>query len=145
MPLKDKLARIDHEGGLEVADANYVVVVERRARGDGLVIDVGPVTALLILDVVAVLDADDLSVLTGNGSRGDDNIAIGITTAGPLTTSSKLPFISNASTTCCGVPTTWRRRRRGEPSVFRVVLLSCSGLAVIFVIVMRRGRSAGTA
>src|SRR5262249_13928583 len=47
--------------------------------------------------------------------------------------------------TCCGAPTRWRRRRRGEPSVSRVGWLSCSGPGSICVTVMQRGRSVGTA
>ena len=38
-----------------------------------------------------------------------------------LTTCSRAPGTSNASTTCCGVPTTWRRRQHGERCVFLVV------------------------
>ena len=59
--------------------------------------------------------------------------------------SSRMPTTSNASTTCCGGPTRWRRLRPEEPSAFRVGWPSSSGLAWICATVMRRGRSAGTA
>src|SRR5579875_1829203 len=66
------------ESSLKVADTNLVVVLKRCTRGDQLVIEIRSVTALLVFDVVTVLDTDNLSVFTANRGRRDDDIAIGI-------------------------------------------------------------------
>jgi hypothetical protein len=67
------------EGGDEVADADAVVILQGRAGVDGLVVDEGAVTALLVLDEVLAADADDLSVFAADRGDGDDDGALGVT------------------------------------------------------------------
>ena len=66
------------EDELGVADADAVVVLERRAVADGLAVDEGAVAALLVFDEAAPLDAEDLGVLAADGGDGDDDAAIGV-------------------------------------------------------------------
>ena len=53
-------------------------MLEQGAGGDGLIVDEGAVAALLVLDVITALDAEDLGVLAADGGDGNDDAAIGI-------------------------------------------------------------------
>ena len=62
----------------EIADLDAIVVIERQARRDLLVVDKGAVAALEVLNVVLALDVQDLRVVTADGRAADRHLAIRI-------------------------------------------------------------------
>src|SRR5438132_3236747 len=66
----------------EVADADLVIVLERLARGDRLVVQIGAIAAAHVLKEELALDTRDTGVLTADGEivGGENHVAAGIAT-----------------------------------------------------------------
>ena len=66
------------ETGDEVADADAVVVLQRRACGDHPVVDEGAVAARRVLDEVVTVETHDLGMQAADRGMGDDQVTIGV-------------------------------------------------------------------
>src|SRR5581483_6638116 len=72
-----RLAAVE-EGGLEVADANLVVVLQQAALGDFFIVDEGLVATLHILNEEIRADPQDEGMFSTDGGNGNDNVTIGV-------------------------------------------------------------------